>query len=275
MADFKNAAMIMKKYFLARGYKENMINDKIEEVAAMNREDILQYKTKNIGDKKQRIPLVITYHPRLRSMGKILAKHFPLLQGNERLKMAFPEPPMAAFRKLRNIKSILGTKLDFETGKMRSKKCESTMGCKCCNHIQEESNFLINGRPHTTKFGGGCGSKNLIYAMECIKCSKWYIGETGDTLRGRLNGHRSLTKKVLGGGTLDENSNDCGAPLHFGQKDHCFEKDMKIYILEQGKWGDMKERRIKESYYIAKYQTLAPHGMNKHAGPLSDLYEFL
>ena len=25
---------------------------------------------------------------------------------------------------------------------------------------------------------------------------------------------------------------------------------MKIYILEQGKWGDMKERRIKESYYI-------------------------
>ena len=103
----------------------------------------------------------------------------------------------------------------------------------------------------------------------------WYIDETGDTLRGRLNGRRNITKKVSNGGTLDELSHDCGAPLHFGQKDHCLEKDMKLYILECGRWEDMRERRLKESYYIAKYKTLAPKGMNRKAGPLSDLYELL
>ena len=149
------------------------------------------------------------------------------------------------------------------------------MGCKCCQHLQEKSKFNINGKPHNTEYGGMCSSKNLIYAMECTKCCVWYIGETGDTLRGRLNGHRSMTKKVLDGGMLDESSNDCGAPLHFGQRDHSFEKDMKLYILEQGRWGDTRERRLKESYYITKYKTLAPQGINKQTGPLSDLYELV
>ena len=48
---------------------------------------------------------------------------------------------------------------------------------------------------------------------------------------------------------------------------------MKLYIREQGRYRDVRERRMKESYYIAKYKTLSPQGMNKYAGPLSDFYE--
>jgi len=147
--------------------------------------------------------------------------------------------------------------------------------CLCCRHLQEINKFKIGDKIHSTDRGGTCGSEDLIYAMECTKCSIWYIGETGDSLRGRLNGHRSVTKKIINGGSVDESKNDCGAPLHFGQKDHDFERDMRLYILDQGKWGSMRERCLKESYYIAKYKTLSPHGMNKYAGPLTDFYEIV
>ena len=258
---------------MARGYKDKMIDTKIMEVTSMSREDTLMYRKLKDNNKK-RVPLVINYHPRLRFLGKILAKHFHLLQGNERLKAAFPEPPMAAFKKLRNIKAYLNSNEDKLT-KTGNNKCGSTKGCLCCRHLQETNKFKIGDKIHSTDRGGTCGSEDLIYAMECTKCSIWYIGETGDSLRGRLNGHRSVTKKIINGGSVDESKNDCGAPLHFGQKDHDLERDMRLYILDQGKWGSMRERRLKESYYIAKYKTLSPHGMNKYAGPLTDFYEIV
>ena len=248
-----------------------MVNQKINEITSMDREDSLQYRKMQSENKKQRVPFVITYHPRLRFMGKVLSKHFHLLQGNERLKATFPEPPMAAFKKLKNIKGHLKTK-DNILGKVENIKCGSTKGCMCCHHLQETNKFKINDKTHNTEQGGTCGSENVIYAMECTKCSLWYVGETGDSLRGRLNGHRCVTKKISNGGSVDEISNDCGAPLHFGQKDHDLKRDMKLYILEQGKCGSTSERRLKESYYIAKYKTLSPNGMNNYAGSLADFY---
>ena len=146
-------------------------------------------------------------------------------------------------------------------------------GCMCCHHLQVTNKFDIGNKTHTTEIGGNCKSENIIYAMECTKCSVWYIGETGDSLRGRLNGHRSVTKKIFNGGSVDEINNDNGAPLHFGKKNHDFKNDMKLYILEQGRYRDVRERRMKDSYYIAKYKPLSPQGMNKYAGPLSDFYE--
>ena len=181
---------------------------------------------------KNRVHFVITYHPRLRFMGKVLAKHYHLLQKNERLRAAFPEPPMAAFKKLRNVKGLLN-KRDTNI-KTSNTKCGSTKGCICCHHLQVTNKFDIGNKTHTTEIGGNCKSENIIYAMECTKCSVWYIGETGDSLRGRLNGHCSITKKIFNGGSVDEINNDNGAPLHFGKKDHDFKNDMKLYILEQG-----------------------------------------
>ena len=34
-----------------------------------------------------------------------------------------------------------------------------------------------------------------------------------------------------------------------------------------------EERRCKESFYICKYSTLDPTGLNKKAGNMADLYE--
>ena len=36
-----------------------------------------------------------------------------------------------------------------------------------------------------------CDSANGIYCIVCLKCNKWYVGETGLSFRKRINIHRS------------------------------------------------------------------------------------
>ena len=55
---------------------------------------------------------------------------------------------------------------------------------------------------------------------------------------------------------------------HFGQDGHNFEEDAEIYILESGSWNNAEERQCKESFYICKYSTLEPAGLNKKPGTL-------
>ena len=61
---------------MKRGFTEYDINKKVTEVKIMNHEDTLVYKNK---EQNSRVPLVIHYHPRLRFLGKILHKHYPIL----------------------------------------------------------------------------------------------------------------------------------------------------------------------------------------------------
>ena len=36
-----------------------------------------------------------------------------------------------------------------------------------------------------------CGSMNVVYAIHCIRCGLMYVGETGRSLRSRINWHRA------------------------------------------------------------------------------------
>ena len=39
-----------------------------------------------------------------------------------------------------------------------------------------------------------CASTNVVYLLTCTACQAAYVGETGCTLRERMNGHRSAIK---------------------------------------------------------------------------------
>ena len=120
--------------------------------------------------------------------------------------------------------------------------------------------------------GGSCKSSNLIYGVNCVKCNLWYVGETGMRLHERLNQHRHSIGKIRRGESIDK-SNDTGLSEHFALDGHSFEEDAGLYILEKGEWVNAEERRCKESFYICKFSTLEPTGMNKKAGSMADLYE--
>ena len=266
-ADFIEAADKMKGHFMRRGFEQSAIERTIGEVLSMPREDALTYKKK---ESNIRVPCVLTYHPRLRMMGKVLQKNFKLLQSNERLEKAFPEPPMIAFKRLKNLRDIL-----VHTGsrpvQQGVKTCHDKR-CKCCKNLQEKSEFEVNGKKHCVKNGGTCDTENIIYGLRCKLCDKWYIGESSLRLRSRLNGHRAATVRLGEGKLLNTQMNDTGAAEHFVQEGHNFEQDLELYLLESGKWKSAVERKKRESYYICKYSTLEPAGLNKTAGLMSQFY---
>ena len=160
------AAEKMKGYFTQRGFDQSAIESAIGEVLAKPREEALTYKKRESND---RVPFVLTYHPQLRMLGKVLHKNYKL-QSNERLKKAFPEPPMVAFKRLRNLRDML-----VHTGPRASSqgvtRC-SDKRCKCCNHLQEKTEFEINGERHSVKNGGSCDTENVIYGLQCKICNK-------------------------------------------------------------------------------------------------------
>ena len=121
--------------------------------------------------------------------------------------------------------------------------------------------------------GGTCKSSNVVYAVRCRKCEdNWYIGETGMRLHERMNQHRYSIGKFRRGETIDK-SNDTGLSEHFGVSDHNFEEDAELYLLECGAWKTAEERQCRESYYICRYSTVEPSGLNKKRGAMGDLYD--
>ena len=56
---------------------------------------------------KKGIPFVVTYHPLLKSLSKIISKNLHLLYMNEEVKRVFTPGPMISFRSSRKLNSYL------------------------------------------------------------------------------------------------------------------------------------------------------------------------
>ena len=101
-----------------------------------------------------------------------------------------------------------------------------------------------------------CMSTNVVYLIHCARCDNKYVGETGNTLRDRMNQHRSDIRK-LGNTPVSE---------HFNKDGHAM-RDLRVTILESGPFSPDAEldpiyRRNKESIWIDKLKTAQPRGMN-------------
>ena len=71
--------------------------------------------------------------------------------------------------------------------------------CHTCNIIINDQSFKSNltGKEYKTiRYDRlSCGSTNVIYRIHCVHCGLVYVGETGRSLRSRINCHRSAIKK--------------------------------------------------------------------------------
>ena len=81
--------------------------------------------------------------------------------------------------------------------------------------------------------------------LECKKCGKRYIGETGRLVKARLSDHRGyISNQVIGVATGD----------HFNLPGHSL-ADLSITILERVKKNDENYRKEREKYFINKLNT--------------------
>ena len=75
------------------------------------------------------------------------------------------------------------------------KKCGKSR-CKLCPIIIEGHAFTFrNRKSFTVKHDINCTTKNVIYALICQNCIKFYIGQTSNELQKRKTLHRQQTAR--------------------------------------------------------------------------------
>ena len=259
--DYSKNATLFIKIFLQRGYKPKYLKQISEEVAKMNRDELLETRNK---PKSDRIPFVITWHHHLKDLPFIVQRAYSkTAEKHPEFTETFKKPPMLAFRRPRNLFSHL-----VHSKYVESKKyINVTKTRSFIENCMRRTDTIINSQNNRQcKIqGGSANDQGVIYAAECTKHSLIYTGQTGDKLSNRFNRHRSDIKCY---------PTQCELSKHFNENDCLFEKDLAVYILEKVD-GPESLRLFKEDKWIMRLDTSAPNGLNIHLNDLGNLYKSL
>ena len=258
--DFMRNANLLISQFCKQGYSIKKLQETLNDVKNMNRIDLLKESVPKTSDPQS--IFVCTWHPKLKPLASIFQKNFQIIQQDHELNKIFQNPPLVSFRRKKNIANhVIRNDIDIEKQNKLTSKCGK---CKICPSLAT-SNQIRNNQTNISvslNSGSNCKSKNVIYAAKCKKHSLIYVGHTGESLQTRFSKHRYDCKERPQNSELAE---------HFF-KDHDFEKDMEIYIL-QNNIKDINQRKHLEDRWMCKLQTQHPTGLNKDCGSyLKEMY---
>ena len=172
----------------------------------------------------------------------------------------FPEPPMIAFKRQRNLRSsLIRAKVYPNQSKRDQRNIKGMYKClkQCPNCPFIKTTKQIAGPNFTWTLNGKftCKTSNVIYMVECKKdnCKARYIGQTKREMSERFAEHR---------GYVNNKELDKPTGHHFNQPGHDI-SNMQVTILQKLK-GNSNElyRKEREKYLINKFNTFK-EGMNK------------
>ena len=84
VTEFQNESEKLTEKFIESGYKANDSKEKIDKVNNFDRANLLNHS--KISNSKNCIPLIITYNETAPNISKIIQKHWPILQINEKIE---------------------------------------------------------------------------------------------------------------------------------------------------------------------------------------------
>ena len=116
----------MKEWFLARNYHENMVNEQINKV-------VFGKSQPSRKNSENGVLFVVTYHPKVKKLGKLIKDLLPLLYSDEEIQKVFSPPPVVSYRSSRKIKDYIV--------RFKLYPLERNVGCGGCG----------NGRCHVSK----------------------------------------------------------------------------------------------------------------------------
>ena len=119
----------MKLWFLKREYPEKLISAEMDKVKFSN------MKRKSNSKTQKGIPLVVTYHPVLKSLSSIVNNNMYLLHMDQEVKRIFTPQPMVSYWNARKLSSYLvRAKLYPMERKVGSCKCNGKR-CEVCKNV--------------------------------------------------------------------------------------------------------------------------------------------
>ena len=134
-------------------------------------DDIVLYHTLEAKTKKkkgERVPLVVTFSKQLPDISNILRKHHGILSNSAKLRAAFTQPPIVAYRRDAN---ICDTLIHMKTNRILKK--EKLCSCKVCEKIVRSEVMSAAGEDaHKVETTACCTDRNIIYGIVCVKCDR-------------------------------------------------------------------------------------------------------
>ena len=208
----------------------------------------LQAKKKVSGD---RVPLVCEWNERLPNLGGLIQQFLPVLQSDENLSTCFSAPPLLSYRRPRSLRDLLvHTTCKNPDHRVHSAagsyKCEHAR-CMTCATIVNLTRIELKSESRPIHGHFTCETRALVYLITCSSCNAVYVGETGQKLRERLNGHRADNR----------NGNDTPVGVHFGQPGH----ELRVSGLELTS-KNATSRKVREQSWIDFF--LANRGLFLH-----------
>ena len=180
---------------------------------------------------------------------------------SNRLKRCFPQPPMVAYRRDKNLgDQLFRAKVSTKRRSTRLKNgfAPCRQGCPVCWHCVTTTTHQDKrtNRQWSINASINCKTTNVIYKIMCNVCPAefpGYGGETGRTLGDRIKEHRGyIRQKRLNTPTGE----------HFNLPGHSI-ADMRVVGIERvlPKNNDML-RKTREAFWINQYE-LTTFGLNK------------
>ena len=177
---------------------------------------------------------------------------------NPYLAEVFPEPPLVAFKRQKNIKDYLVRSKVTPIQNRKSQRDKRGMRrcgkqCPACPFVKEGKFIKYNKSTWTINSEVNCETKNVVYLVECNKelCKEKYIGESYRSLKDRTMEHVSYIKSIFPTKATGEHFNLAGHSL----------SNMTITIIEKVK-GDEDYRKQRETHLIRKFNTFF-RGLNR------------
>ena len=216
--------------------------------------------------------MVTKYNPKNPNIKKFIHSNWNIIEHCDDLKKIFTQKPLIGFRRLPNLRDMLtNNKLSYPTKPMiepidKPKICTRLGRCTYCPRLRKTSSFTSHYTGNTHKCVNlpritwlTCEISNIIYLIECTKCGKQYIGETGSPFRSRMYEHIASVKK-------SKNNSETPVLKHFNSEDHSH-TNMRFSVIH---WLGTKNNpntqnwhTAKEMGYIWEVPTIHPIGINQ------------
>ena len=99
-----------------------------------------------MDNKSVGVRFVVTYHPQLKNVSKIIKKHIKHLYADPKVRSVYKPLPFASFRSLQNLrKNLVKSELYLQEQKIGS----SSPHCLFCNNIEEcDQSPVISPKKH-------------------------------------------------------------------------------------------------------------------------------
>ena len=95
----------MISFFVQRGYCANSLQHDLDQIRRIVRVTAIN-RPSSANREQRRIPLVLTYHPLNGRIKRIVFSNITILLGDSETREIFPQPPMVAYRRDRNLRDI-------------------------------------------------------------------------------------------------------------------------------------------------------------------------